>query len=149
MTGWRLGWLVAPPAAVPDLEKLAQNLYISASSIAQHAALVLQRGIDGDLRTAPRSVPPAPRLPAARVRELGFRIEVEPQGAFYLYADVSAFTDDAQAFCATSWKPSTWRSPRAWISASIAPTSMCGWRIPRKCRGCRRRWRAIGGMRWR
>uniref|UniRef100_UPI0013D16B47 aminotransferase class I/II-fold pyridoxal phosphate-dependent enzyme n=1 Tax=Enterobacter ludwigii TaxID=299767 RepID=UPI0013D16B47 len=39
MTGWRLGWLVAPPAAVADLEKLAQNLYISASSIAQHAAL--------------------------------------------------------------------------------------------------------------
>ncbi|WP_423176822.1 aminotransferase class I/II-fold pyridoxal phosphate-dependent enzyme, partial [Stenotrophomonas maltophilia group sp. CASM10] len=39
MTGWRLGWLVAPPSAVPDLEKLAQNLYISASSIAQHAAL--------------------------------------------------------------------------------------------------------------
>ncbi|WP_251276941.1 aminotransferase class I/II-fold pyridoxal phosphate-dependent enzyme, partial [Enterobacter hormaechei] len=39
MTGWRLGWLVAPPAAVPELEKLAQNLYISASSIAQHAAL--------------------------------------------------------------------------------------------------------------
>ena len=37
-------------------------------------------------------------LPA--LRELGFRIEVEPQGAFYLYADVSAFTDDAQAFCA-------------------------------------------------
>ena len=39
MTGWRLGWLVAPPAAVGELEKLAQNLYISAPSMAQHAAL--------------------------------------------------------------------------------------------------------------
>ena len=39
MTGWRLGWLVAPPQAVADLEKLAQNLYISAPSMAQHAAL--------------------------------------------------------------------------------------------------------------
>ena len=39
MTGWRLGWLVAPDDAVADLEKLAQNLYISAPSMAQHAAL--------------------------------------------------------------------------------------------------------------
>ncbi|MFX7548959.1 aminotransferase class I/II-fold pyridoxal phosphate-dependent enzyme, partial [Acinetobacter baumannii] len=39
MTGWRLGWLVLPPALVPQVEKLAQNLLICASSIAQHAAM--------------------------------------------------------------------------------------------------------------
>src|SRR5699024_10396174 len=39
MTGWRLGWLVAPEAAVPELEKLAQNIYISAPTLSQHAAL--------------------------------------------------------------------------------------------------------------
>lgn len=100
MTGWRLGWLVAPPQAVPDLEKLAQNLYISASSIAQHAALACfapetiaifeqRRGAFRERRDY--------LLPA--LRALGFRIEVEPEGAFYLYCDVSAFTDDAQAFC--------------------------------------------------
>ncbi len=101
MTGWRLGWLVAPPQAVPELEKLAQNLYISAPSMAQHAALACfapetlaifeQRR--GQFRQRRDYLLPA-------LRELGFRIDVEPQGAFYLYCDVSAFTDDAQAFCA-------------------------------------------------
>lgn len=101
MTGWRLGWLVAPPAAVPDLEKLAQNLYISASSIAQHAALACFSAESMAIFEQRRDAFRQRRdflLPA--LRELGFRIEVEPQGAFYLYADVSAFTDDAQAFCA-------------------------------------------------
>ncbi len=100
MTGWRLGWLVAPPAAVPDLEKLAQNLYISASSIAQHAALACFSAESMAIFEQRREAFRQRRdflLPA--LRELGFRIEVEPQGAFYLYADVSAFTDDAQAFC--------------------------------------------------
>ncbi len=101
MTGWRLGWLVAPPAAVPDLEKLAQNLYISASSIAQHAALACFSAESMAIFEQRREAFRQRRdflLPA--LRELGFRIEVEPQGAFYLYADVSAFTDAAQAFCA-------------------------------------------------
>ncbi|EVT68945.1 aminotransferase [Stenotrophomonas maltophilia 5BA-I-2] len=101
MTGWRLGWLVAPPAAVPDLEKLAQNLYISASSIAQHAALACFSDEAMAIFEQRRQAFQQRRdflLPA--LRELGFRIEVEPQGAFYLYTDVSAFTDDAQAFCA-------------------------------------------------
>ncbi|SET06665.1 Aspartate/methionine/tyrosine aminotransferase [Stenotrophomonas indicatrix] len=101
MTGWRLGWLVAPPAAVPDLEKLAQNLYISASSIAQHAALACFSDEAMAIFEQRRQAFQQRRdflLPA--LRELGFRVEVEPKGAFYLYADVSAFTDDAQAFCA-------------------------------------------------
>ncbi|WP_312710683.1 pyridoxal phosphate-dependent aminotransferase [Stenotrophomonas sp.] len=101
MTGWRLGWLVAPPKAVPDLEKLAQNLYISASSIAQHAALACFEpealAIFEQRRAAFRERRDY-LLPA--LRALGFRIDVEPEGAFYLYCDVSAFTDDAQAFCA-------------------------------------------------
>ncbi|EKU26580.1 pyridoxal phosphate-dependent aminotransferase [Xanthomonas graminis] len=101
MTGWRLGWLVAPRAAVPSLEKLAQNLYISASSIAQHAALACFLPETLQILEARRAEFGQRRdylLPA--LRALGLRIDVEPQGAFYLYADVSAFTDDAQAFCA-------------------------------------------------
>jgi aspartate/methionine/tyrosine aminotransferase len=100
MTGWRLGWLVAPAAAVPSLERLAQNLFISAPSMAQHAALscfeestlaiLEERRAEFGLR---RDI----LLPA--LRELGFRIAVEPQGAFYLYADISAFGGDAFAFC--------------------------------------------------
>ena len=100
MTGWRLGWLVAPPAALPALEKLAQNLYISAPSMAQHAALACfhpdsialleqRRAEFGRRRDA--------LLPA--LRAIGLGIERVPDGAFYLYCDVGAFTDDAQALC--------------------------------------------------
>ncbi|BBP85511.1 aminotransferase [Pseudomonas sp. Pc102] len=100
MTGWRLGWLVAPPDAVPELEKLAQNLYISAPSMAQHAALACFEPDTLAILEQRRTEFARRRdylLPA--LRELGFRIAVEPEGAFYLYADVSAFTQDAYAFC--------------------------------------------------
>ncbi|MCL7461988.1 pyridoxal phosphate-dependent aminotransferase [Pseudomonas sp. NW5] len=101
MTGWRLGWLVAPQAAVPELEKLAQNLYISAPTIAQHAALACFEEDTLAILEARRAEFAKRRdylLPA--LRQLGFRIDVEPQGAFYLYADISALGGDAQAFCA-------------------------------------------------
>jgi aspartate/methionine/tyrosine aminotransferase len=100
MTGWRLGWLVAPPTAVPELEKLAQNLYISAPSMAQHAALACFEPATLEILEARRAEFARRRdflLPA--LRELGFGIAVEPQGAFYLYADISAFGGDAYAFC--------------------------------------------------
>ncbi|MFF7710491.1 pyridoxal phosphate-dependent aminotransferase [Pseudomonas sp. NPDC007930] len=100
MTGWRLGWLVAPPEAVPELEKLAQNLYISASSVAQHAALACFEPATLAIFEERRHAFEQRRnflLPA--LRELGFGIAVEPEGAFYLYADISAFGGDAFAFC--------------------------------------------------
>lgn len=100
MTGWRLGWLVAPPAAVPELEKLAQNLYISAPSMAQHAALACFEPQTLDILERRRHEFARRRdylLPA--LRELGFKIAVEPEGAFYLYADIGAFGGDAFAFC--------------------------------------------------
>ncbi|WP_079204823.1 pyridoxal phosphate-dependent aminotransferase [Pseudomonas sp. CC6-YY-74] len=100
MTGWRLGWLVAPPAAVADLEKLAQNLYISAPSMAQHAALACFEASTLEILEQRRHEFARRRdflLPA--LRELGFKIAVEPEGAFYLYADISAFGGDAFAFC--------------------------------------------------
>ncbi|SNS69468.1 pyridoxal phosphate-dependent aminotransferase [Pseudomonas segetis] len=100
MTGWRLGWMVAPEAAVPELEKLAQNLYISAPSMAQHAALACFEPATIDILEQRREQFAKRRdflLPA--LRELGFKIAVEPEGAFYLYADISAFGGDAFAFC--------------------------------------------------
>ena len=100
MTGWRLGWLVAPPSAVPELEKLAQNLYISAPSMAQHAALACFEPETLAILEERRAEFRRRRdflLPA--LRELGFRIAVEPEGAFYLYADIGAFGGDAFAFC--------------------------------------------------
>nr|WP_180204592.1 pyridoxal phosphate-dependent aminotransferase [Pseudomonas sp. SbOxS1]NYU04581.1 pyridoxal phosphate-dependent aminotransferase [Pseudomonas sp. SbOxS1] len=100
MTGWRLGWLVAPDAAVSELEKLAQNLYISAPSMAQHAALACFEPATIAILEERRAEFGRRRdylLPA--LRELGFGIAVEPEGAFYLYADISKFGGDAFAFC--------------------------------------------------
>lgn len=140
MTGWRLGWLIAPPSAVPELEKLAQNLYISASSIAQHAALACFTPESIAIFEARRAEFQQRRdylLPA--LRALGFDIAVEPQGAFYLYADISAFSNDAQAFCAHFLRPNMSPSLPASTSASTAPTSTSASPIRKACRGLSRR----------
>ena len=100
MTGWRLGWLVAPPTAMPLLERLAQNLFISASAPAQHAALACFEPESLAIFEARRQAFAARRdylLPA--LRQLGFRIDIEPRGAFYLYADISAFGGHSADFC--------------------------------------------------
>ena len=101
MTGWRLGWLVAPQDAVPALERLAQNLYIAPSTVAQYAALACFEPATIEILEQRRHAFAERRdwlLPA--LRGLGFDIPVQPQGAFYLYADIGRFSDDAQAFCA-------------------------------------------------
>ncbi len=96
MTGWRLGWLVVPPAMLPAIEKLAQNFFICASSLAQHAALAC-------FSPEALAVAEARRQEFQRRRDyivpellkLGFEIPVLPDGAFYVYADCSRLSDDA------------------------------------------------------
>ena len=92
MTGWRLGWLVAPRSLVPTLEKLAQNLFICPSAIAQHAALACFCPEALDIYEQRREEFRRRRnflLPA--LLDLGFQIPVVPDGAFYIYADISRF----------------------------------------------------------
>ena len=99
MTGWRLGWLVAPEDAVDQLDKLAQNLFLSAPPPAQHAALAAFQPETQAILEQRRQEFQRRRdflLPA--LRRLGFDISVEPQGAFYLYADCSRLTQDSFAF---------------------------------------------------
>lgn len=101
MTGWRLGWLVAPEGAVEGIDRLAQNLFLAASTPAQHAALAAFAPENLAILEERREAFRARRdflLPA--LRELGFGIPVTPQGAFYLYADCSAFTADSFGFAA-------------------------------------------------
>lgn len=96
MTGWRLGWLVAPPRFVRDIEKLAQNLFISPSAPAQYAALAAFRPETMAILEVRRAEFESRRnylLPA--LRRLGFRIAAEPHGAFYLYADCSSIAPDS------------------------------------------------------
>ena len=99
MTGWRLGWIVAPETHVREMEKLAQNAFICPSAPAQYAALaafrpdtlaVLEERRREFLRRRDYMVP--------ALRELGFRIPVTPQGAFYIYAGCERFSADSTAF---------------------------------------------------
>lgn len=98
MTGWRIGWLVVPEDLVRPIERLAQNLYISTSAIAQHAALGAFQGIDELEKT--RKVYAANRehlleaLPKA-----GFKKILPADGAFYLYAETSDLAEDSRALC--------------------------------------------------
>ncbi len=99
MTGWRLGWLVVPDAYVAAAEKLAQNVFLAASTPAQYAALAAFTPEAQAIFEARRLEFQARRdflLPA--LRALGFALPITPEGAFYLYADCSAFTDDSYAF---------------------------------------------------
>ncbi len=99
MTGWRLGWLVAPERHVRDLEKLAQNLYISPAALSQHAALACFSAAAYAIAEARRAEFEARRnYFAAALTTIGFRIPVMPDGGFFVYADVSAFTQDSEAF---------------------------------------------------
>jgi aspartate/methionine/tyrosine aminotransferase len=101
MTGWRLGWLVAPETAVRDLEKLAQNLYISPPTVSQRAALACFKPETLAILEARRQEFQARRdflVPA--LRELGFGIPVMPGGGFFVYADCSRFGMDSERFCA-------------------------------------------------
>ncbi|MDZ4128753.1 MAG: aminotransferase class I/II-fold pyridoxal phosphate-dependent enzyme, partial [Hydrogenophaga sp.] len=91
MTGWRLGWLVLPPALVPAVERLAQNLFICASTIAQHAALACFEPDTLAEYERRRTEFKARRdyfIP--ELNRLGITVPVMPDGAFYAWADVSA-----------------------------------------------------------
>lgn len=104
MTGWRLGWLVVPELLAPTFEKLAQNLFICAPTVAQQAALACftpeALGIYEERR---REFQRRRDYLVPALRELGFGVPVMPDGAFYVYADISALphhqAKDSTAFC--------------------------------------------------
>ncbi len=102
MTGWRLGWMVVPEQAVEPVSRLAQNLYISPPSLAQHAALAAFEPDAMAIHESRRQAF-AGRLALLHdgLEALGFVIPVRPRGAFYLYVDVSHTGLGSTDFC---WK---------------------------------------------
>ena len=100
MTGWRLGWMVVPEALVAPVEKLAQNLYICPSTVAQHAALACFEPESIAEYERRRTEFRARRdflVPA--LGALGLRVPVAPDGAFYAWADCSAHSASSWDFC--------------------------------------------------
>ena len=98
MTGWRLGWLVAPEALMPAVDRLAQNLFLSAPTVAQHAALAaLAPESRGLLESRKAELGQRRDWLLPRLVELGFQIGVVPEGAFYFYAGIERFGMDAEA----------------------------------------------------
>jgi aspartate/methionine/tyrosine aminotransferase len=95
MTGFRLGWLVAPAAWVRTLQKLQQNLFICASSIAQHAGLAALREGAADVERMRAEFARRRRLLMDGLRGLGFGIPAEPLGAYYLLADARHLDRDS------------------------------------------------------
>ncbi len=96
MTGWRLGWLVVPESLVSPIEKLAQNLFICASSLAQHAGVACFTPEATAIYEARKAEFKRRRdYIVSALESLGFKVPVIPDGAFYVYADCSALSDDA------------------------------------------------------
>ncbi|HIF18083.1 MAG TPA: aminotransferase class I/II-fold pyridoxal phosphate-dependent enzyme [Cycloclasticus sp.] len=99
MTGWRIGWLIVPDYAVSAATRLMQNLYISAPTHSQHAALAAFNGATRDILHQRRDEFERRRdVLYNGLKALGFVITNKPQGAFYIYADCSAFTDNSYTF---------------------------------------------------
>jgi aspartate/methionine/tyrosine aminotransferase len=99
MTGWRIGWLIVPDEFIDATEKLAQNIFIATSSQSQYAALAAF-----DARTLAELERRRAEFAERRdflydnLLHLGFEIPIKPQGAFYIYADCSKFTQDSYQF---------------------------------------------------
>lgn len=98
MTGWRLGWLIVPPDMVRAVERLAQNLFISPPTLAQHAA-VAAFGARDELDGHVRNYRANRDYLLGELPKAGFREFAPPDGAFYLYCDVGHMTNDSAEFC--------------------------------------------------
>jgi aspartate/methionine/tyrosine aminotransferase len=100
MTGWRLGWMVLPHELVGPVEKLAQNLYICASTVAQHAALAcFDEDSLAEYERRREQFHARRDLVVPALRAMGLQVPVLPDGAFYVWADCSAFNASSWDFC--------------------------------------------------
>jgi len=99
MTGWRVGWIVAPKKYIPELNKLAQHSFLAAPTPGQYAALAAFHPDTQEILIQRRDEFKQRRDYLLQALEsIGFAVRVKPQGAFYIYADSSSFSEDSYAF---------------------------------------------------
>jgi aspartate/methionine/tyrosine aminotransferase len=95
MTGWRLGYLIAPKEFVRAIQNIQQNFFISANSVSQHAGIAALEKAGPDIVRMKQVYNERRKYMIARLRELGFGITVEPTGAFYVFANAKHFAADS------------------------------------------------------
>ena len=110
MTGWRLGWMVVPEFLVRPMQKVAQNVFISAPTIAQHAAL-MAFDAKAELETMKQTYRARRDYLLPRLEQLGFALPARPDGAFYIYANIERWGMDSMEF-----------TDRALVEAHVAIT---------------------------
>jgi len=98
MTGWRLGYVIAPEAFMRSLQTLQQNFFISANSFVQWAALTALREARQEVKAMCKIYDERRGLLLEGLRKIGFGIEVEPTGAFYILANAKKFCTDSRRF---------------------------------------------------
>ena len=98
MTGWRLGYIIAPERYVRPLQKLMQNFFIAANTISQWAGIAAIKEAGPDVKRMVGIFNKRRKLIVKRLRKIGFGVAVEPAGAFYVLANAKKFTDDSLKF---------------------------------------------------
>lgn len=99
MTGWRLGWLLAPKTVSEAMDRVAQNIFLAPSTPAQYAALAaFEADTLAELERRRALLDERRRFMLSALRDIGFALPAEPQGAFYIYAESSRFRDDSLRF---------------------------------------------------
>lgn len=98
MTGWRLGYIIAPPEFVRPIQKLQQNLFICANSFVQWAGVAALKEHHPEIPEMVRTYDERRRFIIKRLREIGFKIAVEPTGAFYVFANAGCFHANSYQF---------------------------------------------------
>lgn len=98
MTGWRVGWVIVPDDLIDACRRVMQNIFIAAPTLSQYAATAALQNRD-DVEMMRQAYGERRTYLLQELPKLGFNIVVEPQGAFYIYADVSSISDDSRRFC--------------------------------------------------
>jgi aspartate/methionine/tyrosine aminotransferase len=98
MTGLRLGYLIAPKEYIRPLQKLQQNLFICAPSVAQQAGIAALNEAMEDVERMKAIYNERRIYMISRLKEMGFKIDAEPKGAFYIFCDARKFTKDSYKF---------------------------------------------------
>ncbi len=98
MTGWRLGYIISPEELSDSLRRIHQNLFISAASFTQKAAIAALKECDYFIEMVRAEYRKRRDFLLSELRRLGFKVKTTPQGAFYILADISAFDNDSVRF---------------------------------------------------